>query len=57
MNANDNNPTQDWRRCKYLHNNWHQYEEIKMTAFGPVGIITGEGFYYLDPEMAAWRAS
>lgn len=53
MHANDND--QNWKRCRYLHENWHQYDEIKMTSFGPIGVTGGE-FQYLDPEIREWRA-
>lgn len=52
--ANDNSAAQDWRHCKRLQNDWGQYKEIRMTAFGPIGILP-EGFVYLDPETAAAR--
>lgn len=51
---NDNDESQDWKSCKQLNDNWHQYDEIKMTIRGPIG-ITKAGFVYLDPEIAAWR--
>lgn len=54
--ANDNNAAQDWKRCKSLNNGWDQYDKIEMTRFGPIGILKGRGFVYLDPEIAAWRS-
>lgn len=57
LEMNDNKPEQDWRKCKYLNENWHQYDEIKMTIWGPIGIIQGQGFVYLDPEIREWRSA
>jgi len=53
--ANDNSRNQDWQRCKRLQDNWEQYDEIRMTAFGPIGILP-TGFVYLDPETAKARS-
>lgn len=51
---NDNHKEQDWRRCKYLNDGWDQYDQIRMTRFGPIG-ITEAGFVYLDPETRKER--
>lgn len=50
--ANDNDKRWSMRPVKP----WGHYDRIGMTAFGPIGIIDGLGFEYLDHEIAEWRA-
>jgi hypothetical protein len=38
-----------------LPDGWADYDEVNMTGFGPIGIIKGEGFVYLDPETKKER--
>lgn len=38
-----------------LPDGWHKYDEVKMTSLGPVGIIKGLGFNYLEPALNEGR--
>lgn len=36
---------------KRLPNGWHNFDEVMMTALGPIGIKKDSGFIYLDPNI------
>ena len=41
----------DEGRKQALPDGWADYDEVTMTAKGPIGIKKGEGFVYLDPDV------
>lgn len=50
--ANDNCFILDDDKNKHpLPDGWQDYDEVTMTAKGPIGIKKGEGFVYLDPDV------
>jgi hypothetical protein len=47
--ANNNNYVLGANRKETrIPDGWEKYDEVSMTAFGPIGIKHGEGFVYLD---------
>jgi len=50
--SNDNNE----RWSKYTLLPWGHYDRLGMTAFGPIGIIDGVGFEYIDVRAAELRS-